>query len=103
MTNKQDMPERIWANKIKPYEACCQIGSLNQWDDADNKDGSKPYISLDKHREVVEDYRQDLLSALSSDLENGVKWLNEKAIQKFKTEYPALYLMLTTKPDSPIK
>lgn len=34
---------------------------------------------------------QDLLSeALQSDLENGVKWLNEMACKEFAEKYPAL-------------
>lgn len=35
---------------------------------------------------------QDLLSdAMQSDLENGVKWLNEAAAAKFQKDYPALH------------
>lgn len=34
---------------------------------------------------------QDKLSkALQSDLEHGVRWLNEKASKEFATKYPAL-------------
>jgi hypothetical protein len=40
---------------------------------------------------------QDLLSdALQSDLENGVKWLNEMASEEFAKKYPALVEAINT-------
>lgn len=39
---------------------------------------------------------QDVFSdALQSDLEHGVKWLNEKAAKEFHQQYPALTQALT--------
>lgn len=39
---------------------------------------------------------QEMLSdALQSDLEHGVKWLNEKAAREFHEQYPDLTLALT--------
>lgn len=43
-------------------------------------------------RERISDAISD---ALSSDLENGVKWLNEKAADDFKQGYPALHAFLS--------
>lgn len=34
--------------------------------------------------------QDDLSDALQSDLENGVRWLNESAAAEFKRKYPAL-------------
>jgi hypothetical protein len=38
----------------------------------------------------MEQLQDDLADALQSDLENGVKWLNEMAAKEFYTNYPAL-------------
>lgn len=35
-------------------------------------------------------FHEVFVDALASDLENGVKWLNEHAAEEFKRKYPAL-------------
>jgi len=37
-----------------------------------------------------EEWQDSLSGALQSDLENGVRWLNEKAADEFKRKYPEL-------------
>ena len=41
-----------------------------------------------------EQIMDNILDALQSDLENGVKWLNEKASDDFSKKYPALYQVI---------
>lgn len=35
-------------------------------------------------------FHEVFVDALASDLENGVKWMNEAAAEEFKRKYPAL-------------
>jgi hypothetical protein len=53
------------ANDMRAYGAACAAAEREAWLDA-------------------------LSDALQSDLENGVKWLNEHASAEFKAKYPAL-------------
>lgn len=41
--------------------------------------------------DILEEFKADLADALCHDCENGVKWLNEQALEKFIREYPNLY------------
>jgi hypothetical protein len=43
-------------------------------------------IRLDEREAISNEY----FMSLDSDLENGVKWLNDKAHEDFKTNYPEL-------------
>ena len=52
-------------NQMRAYGAACAAAEREAWLDA-------------------------LSDALQSDLENGVKWLNERAAVEFLTKYPAL-------------
>ena len=54
------------------------------------------YDQLDKFAQACCDWQKDqcgdlLSDALQSDLEHGVKWLNEKASKEFHETYPMLY------------
>lgn len=42
----------------------------------------------------VGELRADIAEALMHDCENGVKWLNEAAAEKFKKDYPELHKVL---------
>jgi hypothetical protein len=41
-------------------------------------------------RQATESIADALSDALQSDLENGVKWLNERASERFTADYPEL-------------
>lgn len=39
---------------------------------------------------TLEEWQNSLASACQSDLENGARWLNERAAEEFQAKYPAL-------------
>ena len=52
-------------------------------------------IDLERFAELIRaDERSEVLTALDSDLEHGVKWLSEKACAEFKKNCPELNKLL---------
>lgn len=43
----------------------------------------------------ADDMYEDLIDSWQLDMENGVKWLNEKAVEEFKKKYPALNVSIS--------
>ena len=61
--------------------------------------GESPKQSLEAHDKAIRDktideFQDDLSSALQSDLENGVRCLNEAAAKEFYSNYPQLGAMI---------
>ena len=48
-------------------------------------------VRVKSNREIIEEIFDEFWGSLNSDLEHGVKILNQNASEKFKKDYPALY------------
>ena len=44
---------------------------------------------------TLEELQDKIAMALQSDLENGVKWLNERAARRWEEDYPELSRVIT--------
>lgn len=47
--------------------------------------------------QALEEFKADLADALCADCENGVKYLNEQAAEKFRNDYPKVSALIVGK------
>ena len=86
----------VWKPKCDALRQQLEVESkaAAHWMEEANMEHNKNVRLSQQLEAAVEELRADLAQALCDDCENGVKWLNKQAVEKFKRDFPQLVAVM---------